>query len=79
MIQRNISEDEIVHTIKCGTIIKEYLDDTPFPSVLLLCWYGARPLHVVVAVDHVEKIHFVVTTYEPNSDEWEDNFKRRKQ
>jgi hypothetical protein len=78
MIQRNISEDEIVHTIKCGTIIKEYPDDTPFPSVLLLCWYGVRPVHVVVAIDNVEKIQFIVIAYEPNPDEWEENFKRRK-
>jgi hypothetical protein len=79
MIQRNISEGEIVHTIKYGAIIKEYPDDTPFPSILLLCWYGIRPLHVVIAIDNVEKILFIVTTYEPNSDEWEDNFRRRKQ
>jgi hypothetical protein len=79
MIQRNISEDEVVHAIRWGVIIKQYADDTPYPSILLLCWYGKRPLHVVVAIDHVEKVHFIVTTYEPNSDEWEDDFKRRRQ
>jgi len=79
MIQRNISEEEVVHTIRWGAIIKEYPDDTPYSSILLLCWYGVRPLHVVVAIDNLEKIQFIVTAYEPNSDEWEDDFKRRKQ
>jgi len=79
MHQRNICEEEIVHTIKFGIVIKKYLDDTPYPSTLLLCWYGERPLHVVIATDEVEKLQFIVTAYEPNPHEWEDDFKRRKQ
>jgi len=37
MRERRISEEEIFHVITYGIVIKEYLDDIPYPSVLLLC------------------------------------------
>ena len=56
------------------------MNDTPYPSRLVLGWHGARPLHVVVAdninIEDQEKI--VVTVYEPDPGEWEPDFKRTK-
>jgi hypothetical protein len=78
MRERNISEDEVAHTLKFGTTIESYPDDTPYPSELILCWCGDRPIHVVVSTIEVDSVMFICTAYEPDKKRWKDNFKRRK-
>jgi hypothetical protein len=36
MFERNISDEVVEKVIKNGKIIKEYLDDKPYPSFLIL-------------------------------------------
>ncbi|HXX22088.1 MAG TPA: DUF4258 domain-containing protein [Terriglobia bacterium] len=50
----------------------------PYPSRLVLGWIGARPLHTVVADNLSENELIVITVYEPDSEVWEADFKRRK-
>jgi hypothetical protein len=78
MYQRNISEPEVRHVIATGEIVEDYPDDTPYPSRLVLGWNGQRPLHVVIADNADDKENIVITVYEPDSTEWESDFKRRK-
>jgi len=78
MRERNISEDEVTYTLKFGTTIKSYPDDTPYPSELILCWCGDRPIHVVVSINEENHAIFIVTAYEPDKRRWKDNYKRRK-
>ena len=78
MVQRNIRLEEITHAISFGTTIEVYAHDTPYPSELILCWVGSRPLHVVVATCEPDKVKFIITVYEPDIHRWEDDFKRRK-
>lgn len=59
-----------------GEVIEEYDNDRPYPSRLVLTWSGKRPLHVVAA-DNVEET-IIVTVHEPDLNEWELGFKRRK-
>lgn len=74
-----IHEDEINESINNGKIIKEYLDDKPYPSVLL---YGNtesnRPLHVVCSYNQEENIIIIITAYYPDPNFWENNSVRRK-
>lgn len=50
--ERNIDSDSIIKVIMQGEIIKQYEDDKPFPSCLLLGMsINGRYLHVVVASD----------------------------
>jgi hypothetical protein len=58
---------------------KPYPDDTPYPSRLMLGWRGSRPIHIVVAeaADAGERI--VITVYEPDTDLWEEGFRRRRE
>ena len=78
MFQRHVSKDDVRHVLESGETIETYPKDTPYPSRLVLGWRESRPLHVVVAdnADHQETI--VITVYEPDPEEWEQDFRRRK-
>ncbi len=78
MAQRGVSEEVVMHILLTGETIQVYPDDTPFPSELLLGWQDRRPLHVVVATDTIQLRKIVITVYEPNLDQWEADFKRKK-
>jgi hypothetical protein len=78
MFQRDISNDDVRYVIENGRIIEDYPDDTPYPSRLLLGMVGARPLHVVVAVNAEADETIVITAYEPDSDLWQEDFTERR-
>jgi hypothetical protein len=71
-----ITEREICQAIENGECIKDYPDDQPYPSMLIF-GKSNRPLHVVCAYCEEDDISIVVTTYEPDPEEWID-FKRRR-
>jgi hypothetical protein len=78
MFERSISEEEVQQVIESGEIIKEYVDDKPFPSRLILGWIGKRPLHVVAADNLLEGKTYVISVYEPDPQLWEADFRRKK-
>lgn len=78
MFQRRISMEDVKHVLATGETIEEYPDDAPYPSRLIAGRRGGRPLHVVIADNKESNEGIVVTAYEPGTDEWERNFKRRK-
>lgn len=77
MFQRTISEDEVRLVVDAGETIETYPDDKPFPSRLMLGWKGARPIHVVVADNSAAHESIIITVYQPDSTEWEPDFKKR--
>ncbi|WP_313950965.1 DUF4258 domain-containing protein [Accumulibacter sp.] len=48
MFERGISTVDIRSALETGQVIKEYNDDTPYPSALLLGYIDQGPLHVVL-------------------------------
>ncbi|WP_218089774.1 DUF4258 domain-containing protein [Rhodohalobacter halophilus] len=59
--------------------IKEYPNDTPLKSYLLLGYTGRnRPLHVVAAPDEDSDILWIITVYEPDKDKWNKDFTKRR-
>ena len=76
LLQRNISQADILHAISNGEIIEEYENDYPYPSCLI---YGVnvnnKVLHIVCGIS--EEL-WLITAYYPNSTEWEDDKKTRK-
>jgi hypothetical protein len=78
--QRGISRDEVRDVLETGETIREYPDDTPLPSYLVLGWVedGERPLHVVAADDKQEDVTYVITVYEPDPDLWTDDFREKQ-
>jgi hypothetical protein len=78
MFERQISAGDVRWVIENGEIIREYPDDTPYPSRLMLGWIVERPLHVVVADVPADGETIVITAYEPDPALWEADFKRKK-
>jgi len=79
MAERGISEKEIACVMRQGVQIKEYRDDTPYPSRLVLGWCGSRPLHVVAADDLQTGATIIITTYEPDPSQWDNTFRFRRE
>lgn len=78
MYERGVNEEEVRIVITRGETIEDYPDDFPYPSRLVLGWHGPRPVHVVVADNADDRENIVITVYEPDPDDWEADFKRRK-
>jgi hypothetical protein len=78
MFERAIAEEDITMVVSSGELIAEYPNDTPYPSYLLLGFLGNVPLHVFIVKDNDSNDCYVVTTYVPSSDIWNDDFKTRR-
>jgi hypothetical protein len=78
MFERKITEENIFEVIKSGDLIAEYPNDVPYPSYLLLGFPGNTPLHVLIAKDQENGDCYVVTTYVPHLEIWNDDFKTRR-
>ena len=73
-IERGIAFDDIKNTILNGEIIKQYEDDKPFPSCLVLgLSLKNKFLHVVLSTDI-----YIITAYYPSLSEWYEGFKVRR-
>ena len=78
MFERQIAETDVARVLAAGEVIEDYPHDYPYPSRLILGWCGSRPLHVVAAENEAAGATIVVTAYEPDEEEWQPDFKRRK-
>jgi len=43
MFERNIQKDQVITALKNGEIIRDYPEDKPYPSFLILHYYNKRP------------------------------------
>lgn len=78
LFERNISVDDIQRAIADGEIIRQYEDDKPFPSCLILSYTSdERPIHVVVSID--DGYIYLITAYIPDEDIWDADFKTKKE
>lgn len=76
--ERGIYREDVYHAIRSGKIIEQYPDDYPYPSCLILGQdLHNRPLHIVVASDGT--ILYLITAYLPDRDNFEEDFKTRKE
>lgn len=78
MFQRGVSKDDVVEVIQGGEQIRDYPDDTPYPSYLMLGYVKQRPLHVLVAKDAATATCFVVTAYIPDPALWSSDFRSKR-
>ena len=78
LTERAISVDDIKNAILNGEIIKQYEDDTPFPSCLLLGLTKRNTfIHIVVSID--DGFLYIITAYHPNNNDWDNDLKTRKE
>ena len=77
LVERAITVSDIVHCIATGEIIKQYEDDKPFPSCLILGkTLNDEYIHTVVS--HDDTWIYLITAYRPDSNIWESGFKVKK-
>jgi hypothetical protein len=78
MLEREISRKMVKSVLLSGEIVEEYSDDEPYPSALFLGCIEGQPLHVVAAFDSMSDNCFVITTYKPDQDHFESDYKTRR-
>ena len=78
MFKRNISPHVVKELINAAEVIKDYPDDKPYPSKLLLGFKNSLPLHVVVAYNYADMQMIIVTAYVPDTEIWTDNLKTKR-
>lgn len=75
--RRKISAEEIEEADSKGEIIEDYPHDPRGASCLILGFtHQGRPLHVVCGKVGEEII--IITAYEPELDEWEEDLRTRR-
>ena len=77
MLDWDVSVTALQRVIDNGEVIETYPDDEPYPSRLILGWDERRPLHVVAADSTDTEERVVITVYEPNRSQWENDFRTR--
>ena len=77
-VERNISVMEIQEAGAIAMLIENYPDDKYTPSVLLLGFTAAgRPLHLHASCADTPFVR-LITVYEPEAEEWSDDFAHRR-
>ncbi len=78
LVERGISVNDIIRCIDKGEIIKQYEDDKPFPSCLILGpSIDGEYIHVVAS--HDSEWIYLITAYYPDADIWEPDFRTKKE
>jgi len=77
--ERGIKRADLIECIENGGIIEQYPDDSPFPSCLIFgrCRAG-KPLHIVIGLNPSVAC-CMITAYRPDLDNWQADFKTRKE
>lgn len=77
LAERSITVGDIVNCIATGEIIKQYEDDKPFPSCLIL-GKALNDEYIHTVVSHDDMWIYLITAYYPDSNIWESGFKVKK-
>lgn len=77
LTERNITIKDIINGIQTGEIIKQYEDDKPLSSCLIL-GFSVDNKYIHIVVSHDSDYIYLITAYYPNTDQWEKGFKTRK-
>ena len=75
--ERGIKVDDVTHCIDTGEIIKQYEDDKPLPSCLILGkTTDNKYMHIVLS--RSDDFIYLITAYYPDFAQWEEDLKTRK-
>ena len=78
LLERGITINDIIRCIAEGEIIKQYGDDKPFPSCLIL-GMAVNDSYTHVVVSHDDTFIYLITAYYPDAQTWEPDFKTRRE
>ena len=68
MAERDLSKEEVAHTLSLGVSIKKHEDAGRFSKEEVSCQVGSRFIHVVVGINHASKIKIAITAYAKKDD-----------
>lgn len=77
MFRRGIRVEDIETVLGTGQLIREYPDEKPQASFLMLGFINNRPLHVVASTDELGDC-YIITAYEPDIQLWNEKFTVKK-
>ena len=66
LYERNINVDDIINGIDTGEIIKQYEDDKPLPSCLIL-GFSVKSQYIHIVVSFEPDFIYLITAYFPDS------------
>ena len=75
---RFISRQKILESVSTFEIIEAYPEDKYLPSYLIYSQHLGAIFHALFAVDVAGDNVRIVTTYYPDAEEWEEDFKTRR-
>lgn len=76
--ERGISLDDVIICVSNGEIIEQYETDKPLPSCLVLgAEISGRYIHIVVS--HDDEFIYLITAYYPNEQQWNSDFRTRRE
>lgn len=78
MFARKIQITDVESVLETGQVLKEYPDDKPYPSKLILGFVDDLPIHLVVAEDIENGTMIIVTAYRPDAELWCPDFTQRR-
>lgn len=77
LAERKITVNDIINGIDTGEIIKQYEDDKPLPSCLIL-GFSVKNSYIHIVISNDNEYIYLITAYYPNPQQWEDDFRTRK-
>ena len=77
MQERNIEPTDVINCISNGKIIEQYPNAYPYPACLIL-GKNKNNLFIHVVAGYGNSLIWVITVYEPNENEWDNEFAIRK-
>lgn len=77
MFQRGVDPASVARIVAEAETIFEYPDDKPYPSALLLGFYGKQAIHAVMARSEEGDCH-LVAIYWPDPAIWDETFRKRR-
>ncbi|GEM_PF-499862 len=81
LVNEELVRAQVEHSLKGSELIEDYPPlHRALPDCLVLGWLASgEPIHSVVAIDQPKKRLLIVTVYRPSLEEWEDDWKTRKE
>lgn len=77
MHQRGFGFSDIKAALTDSVIVREYDDDGPLASALVLGFSSGRPIHAVVAPEGNDLL-WIITAYEPDLDIWMPGYLKKR-
>ena len=78
LLKRSISRQDILGAVESYEILEDYPQDKYLPSCLVYLKNVGRVFHFVCALDVVEKKVWIVTVYQPDPQEWDIDYRKRR-